>query len=112
VWSQSEQRQTAISLEQQGKTSEAEAAWKAILKEQASNPEPFAHLGLLEARQEHYSEAIRMYRKAYALAPGMPGLRLNLGLSLFKNGDYRQAIEIFAQVQQVEHDDKRRYGVL
>ncbi len=107
VWSQSNQRQAAIFLEQQGKTSEAEAAWKAISKEQPSNPEPFAHLGLLEARQEHYSEAIRMYRKAYALAPGMPGLRLNLGLSLFKNGNYRQAIEIFEPMQKAEPDDQR-----
>jgi tetratricopeptide (TPR) repeat protein len=107
VWSQSERRQAAVSLEQQGKTSEAEVEWKAISKEQPSNPEPFAHLGLLEARQELYAEAIKMYRKAYALAPGMPGLRLNLGLSLFKNGDYRQAIEIFEPMQKAEPDDQR-----
>ena len=25
----------------------------------------------------------------------MPGLRLNLGLAYFKNGDYKQAIAIF-----------------
>jgi len=107
AWPQSEQSQAANSLEQQGKTSEAEAAWKAISKEQPSNPEPFAHLGLLEARQEHYSEAIKMYRKAYALAPRMPGLSLNLGLSLFKNGDYQQAIEMFEPMQKAAPDDQR-----
>jgi tetratricopeptide (TPR) repeat protein len=107
VWPQSEQRQAAISLEEQGKTSEAEAAWQAISKKDSANPEPFAHLGLLEARQEHYSEAIRMYRKAYALAPRMPGLLLNLGLSLFKNGDYREAIEIFEPMQKAEPGDQR-----
>jgi tetratricopeptide (TPR) repeat protein len=105
--SQSKQRQAAISLEQQGKTSEAEVAWKAISKEQPSNPEPFAHLGLLQARQEHYSEAIEMYRKAYALSPQMPGLRLNLGLALFKSGDYRQAIEMFEPLQKAAPDDQR-----
>jgi tetratricopeptide (TPR) repeat protein len=105
--SQSEQRQAAISLEQQGKSSEAEAAWRAISKEQPSNPEPFAHLGLLEARQEHYSEAIEMYRKAYALSPQMPGLRLNLGLALFKDGDYTQAIEMFEPLQKAAPDDQR-----
>jgi tetratricopeptide (TPR) repeat protein len=72
-----------------------------------SNPEPYAHLGLLEARQEHYPEAIRYYRKAFALGPGMPGLRLNLGLSYFKNGDYKQAITMFEPVLKAKPDDQQ-----
>jgi tetratricopeptide (TPR) repeat protein len=100
-------RESAISLERQGKNAEAEAAWAAISKQQPSNPEPYAHLGLLEARQEHYKEAIRSYRKAFALAPTMPGLRLNLGLSLFKNGDYEQAIAMFAPLLKAQPDDQR-----
>src|SRR5215469_5715177 len=105
--SQSDPRQLAISLESQGKNREAESAWQAISKEQPSNPEPYAHLGLLEARQEHYPEAIRFYRKAIALDPSMPGLQLNLGLSLFKNGDYRQAIEMFEPFLKAKPDDQR-----
>ena len=46
-----QQRQTALVLEQQGKNTEAEVAWRAFLKAHPSNPEPYAHLGLLEARQ-------------------------------------------------------------
>jgi len=88
-------RDAAISLEREGKTVEAEAAWSAIAKAHPSNPEPLAHMGLLEARQEHYARAIALYRRALALDPKMPGLRLNLGLALFKNGDYKEAIEIF-----------------
>jgi hypothetical protein len=38
---------------------------------------------LLEARQQHYAEAVGFYRKAMALNPAMPGLRLNMGLALF-----------------------------
>ena len=86
------QRQTALALEQQGKNAEAEAAWRVFLKAHSSNPEPYAHLGLLEARQEHYKEAVPLYRKALAMNPAMPGLRLNLGLALFKDGELRQAI--------------------
>ena len=86
------QRQIALDLEQQGKNVEAEAAWRVFLKAHPSNPEPYAHLGLLEARQEHYKEAVPFYRKALALNPAIPGLRLNLGLALFKGGELKQAI--------------------
>jgi tetratricopeptide (TPR) repeat protein len=86
------QRQTALTLEQQGKNVEAEAAWRVFLKAHPSNPEPYAHLGLLEARQEHYKQAVPLYRKALAMNPAIPGLRLNLGLALFKGGELKQAI--------------------
>jgi tetratricopeptide (TPR) repeat protein len=90
--SQSDQRQAAFSLEQQGKVTEAEAAWRALSAAHPSNPEPYAHLGLLEARQEHYTEAIAFYRKAMALNPAMPRLRYNFGLAYFKAGEYKDAI--------------------
>jgi len=86
------QRQIALDLEMQGKNVEAEAAWRVFLKAHPSNPEPYAHLGLLEARQEHYKEAVPLYRKALAMNPAIPGLRLNLGLALFKGGELKQAI--------------------
>jgi tetratricopeptide (TPR) repeat protein len=50
---------------------------------------------LLEARQEHYKEAVPLYRKALAMNPATPGLRLNLGLALFKGGEMKQAIVEF-----------------
>ena len=90
-----QERQTAIALEQSGKFTEAEAAWRIYLKAHPSNPEPYAHLGLLEARQEHYKEAVAYYRKALALNPSFPSLRLNLGLALFKDGALKQAIQEF-----------------
>ena len=89
------QRQNALALEQQGKNVEAETAWRLYLKSDPSNPEPYAHLGLLEARQEHYAEAAPLYRKALALNPAIPGLQLNLGLALFKGGELKQAIVEF-----------------
>jgi len=104
---QSDRRASAIALEQQGKTTEAEAAWQALAKAYPANPEPLAHIGLLEARQEHYTEAIRSYRKALALSPSMPGLRLNLGLALFKNGDYKDAIQMFTPLLKAQSEDQR-----
>jgi tetratricopeptide (TPR) repeat protein len=95
VASADNQRQTAISLEQEGKNADAEVAWRAFLKARPTNPEALAHLGLLEARQEHYTEAVAFYRKALAFNPTMPGLRLNLGLAQFKAGELKQAIQTF-----------------
>ncbi|MGC2614349.1 MAG: tetratricopeptide repeat protein, partial [Terracidiphilus sp.] len=88
-------RQSALALEQQGKLAESEQAWRAFLKTHPSDPEPYAHLGLLEARQDHYKEAVPLYRKALALKPNIPGLRLNLGLALFKAGELKAAIPEF-----------------
>ena len=58
-------------------------AWRAVLQAVPNNAEAYAHLGLLEARQSHYQEAVQFYRKALALDPGKPAVRLDLGLSLF-----------------------------
>jgi tetratricopeptide (TPR) repeat protein len=94
------QRETAIALEQEGKNAEAEAAWRGLLMVQPANSEAYAHLGLLKAHQEHYREAVALYREALALNPGMPGLRMNLGLALFKAGELKEAIEIFDSLRK------------
>jgi tetratricopeptide (TPR) repeat protein len=88
-------RQQALMLEQQGKIPEAEAAWRAILRAHPTNAEPYAQLALLEARQQHYKEAIPLYRKALAIGPDLPAVRRNLGLAYFKNGDMHDAIREF-----------------
>jgi tetratricopeptide (TPR) repeat protein len=97
-----QQRQTAIALEQQGNNAESEAAWRAYLKGHPADADAYAHLGLLEAHQEHYTQAVPLYRKALALDPAMPGLRLDLGLSLFKSGALKEAVETFAPLLKSE----------
>lgn len=96
------QRDSAYALEQQGKYPESEAAWRAVLKLHPGDSEAYAHMGLLEARQEHFKESVLFYRKALAQNPEMPGLRLNLGLALFKGGELKQAIQIFAPLLKSE----------
>lgn len=88
-------RQSALALEQQGNLAESEQAWRAWLKTHPADAEPYAHLGLIEARQQHYKESIPLYRKALTLKPGMPGLRLNLALALFKSDDLKASIPEF-----------------
>ena len=96
------QRQAAIAPQQQDNNAEDEAAWRTFLKSHPANAEAYAHLGLLEARQEHYAEAVPLYRKALALNPAMPGLRLDLGLSLFKSGALKEAIQTFTPLLKNE----------
>jgi len=56
------QRQAAIAPQQQDNNAEDEAAWRTFLKSHPANAEAYAHLGLLEARQEHYAEAVPPWR--------------------------------------------------
>jgi tetratricopeptide (TPR) repeat protein len=91
-------RETALSLEQQGKLAEAEVAWRAILKAQPGDTEALAHLGVISAHEERYKDAVVFYRKALAVNPKLPGVRLNLGLALFKGGEMKEAAPVFAQL--------------
>lgn len=94
------QRQSALALEQQGQNAEAEAAWRVYLQAHPSSAEAYAHLGLLEARQQRYKEAVPLYRQALAIGPEVPNVRLNLGLALFKGGDLKEAIQEFSILLQ------------
>ena len=93
-----QQRQAALGLEQRGENAEAEAAWRTYLQAHPSSSEAYAHLGLIEARQARYEEAVPLYRKALSLNPRVPGLRMNLGLALFKAGDMKEALVEFNQL--------------
>ena len=97
-----DQRQAAIALEQQGRDAEAEAAWRGVAAAEPDSAEAYAHLGFLEARQEHYTQAIAHYRKALTLDPAMPGLKMNLGLALFKAGELKEAVRIFSALLKAE----------
>lgn len=92
----------ALTLEQQGNFAEARAAWEAVVKAEPRNGRAYAQLGLLEARQEHYAEAIADYRKAEALNPAIPQLKLNLGLAYFKSADFRSAGKVFEE-ERMKH---------
>lgn len=97
-----QQRQQAFALEQQGRNAEAEAAWRALAKVEPRSAEAYAHLGFLEAHQDHYKEAVPLYRKALALDATMPGLKMNLGLAQFKSGALKDAIVTFSELLKSE----------
>jgi tetratricopeptide (TPR) repeat protein len=100
-------RQQALALEQQGDNASAEKVWRAIASSNPRNAEAFAHLGLIEARQDRYDDAIADYRRAIALNPAVPGLQMNLGLALFKAKDFRGAIKPFTAELKSHPGDQR-----
>ena len=103
--------QNALTLEQQGRNAEAEQAWQSIARSNPQNAEAFAHLGLSEARQQHYDVAIANYRKALVLNPALPGLQMNLALALFKAKDFKDSIKPFT-IELNKHPDDQRLTIL
>src|ERR1700749_1100406 len=107
ISAQADARPNTSALEQQGQNAEAANEWRAYSAHHPGEAEPYAHIGQLEARQGHFAEAITAYKKAMTIAPAMPGLRPNLGLAYFKNGDYKQAIEMFSPLLKANPNDQR-----
>ena len=93
--------QRALALERKANYPAAEATWESVVKLEPRNAQAYAHLGLLEARQDQYAEAILHYRKAQSLAKAenrpIPQLNLNLGLALFKLGKFDEAAGLFQE---------------
>lgn len=104
-------RVDALALEQAQHTADAERVWNALSIKSPEDPEPLAHLGLLEARQEHYETAIKFYRRALQLNPDLPNLQMNLGLSLFKAAQFPQAIHFF-RAELKKHPGDQRLTIL
>lgn len=100
-------RARALALEQQGDNARAEQVWQDIAKADAGNAEALAHLGLLEARQERLESAIKFYQQALALNPNLPGLKMNLGLALFKAAQFPDAVRMFSEEIEAHPADKR-----
>ncbi len=101
-FAQVDSRAQALAFEQLGQNARAEHVWKIIAETNPKNPEPFAHMGLLEARQENYDAAIKNYRQALKLAPSMQGLEMNLGLAYFKANQFPDAIKAFSAALKEE----------
>ena len=107
LFAQAGDRARAMALEQKGQNAEAEQIWSGMAKADPHNAEALAHLGLLEARREHYDVAISYYRQALAINPELPGLQMNLGLALFKAAQFPDAIKSFTAEIRKRPGDQR-----
>jgi tetratricopeptide (TPR) repeat protein len=86
-------RMTADYLASQGRFSEAIEPYRRALA-RASDADVAFRLGVALERSERDAEAIDAYRRAIAIDEKAPGPRNNLALTLARNGDTREALEM------------------
>ena len=49
-------------------------------------------------REKHWKSALAMLQKAEQLSPGVPGIKLNIGLAYYRQNKFREAIPAFESV--------------
>ncbi|WP_158941670.1 lipopolysaccharide assembly protein LapB [Granulicella sp. S190] len=81
--------------------------WDQLGQVNPRDPEPLAHMGLMESMQQHYEAAATIYKRALNLDPEYPGLQMNLGLVYFKSGDFPNAAKIFRDELRKQPGDQR-----
>jgi tetratricopeptide (TPR) repeat protein len=76
----------------------AESGFREVLKAQPANVGALGNLGVVYSRMDRPAEAIAVYGRALEIAPGEPGLWLNLGLAHLKQEDYAAAKPLFEKL--------------
>ncbi len=108
------QFQEAVALQQQGKFTEAAAAYRALLKRNPAYVEAQANLGVVLARLGKYDEAVIAYERALKLAPHLIQIELNLGIAHYRAGQIAKAALVFERflTQQPQNTQARQlYGL-
>lgn len=100
--------QQAESLSAQGRLAEAERSWQTIKTIHPHNAQAWAQLGLVQAREANYPAAVEAYRRALKLSPGIPDLQLDLGLALFRQGKFAEAIAPLKAAAAAANDSSPR----
>jgi tetratricopeptide (TPR) repeat protein len=87
----------AISLHQQGRLVEAEAAYKTILKVDPNEFDALHMLGIINAQRDSFAEAERLIRRALAVDSQVPPCLQNHGRVLSRLGRFAEAIEPYTR---------------
>ena len=77
---------------------DAERAFRQVLARDPQNAGAYANLGVIAMRRKQWAMALRNLEKGERLAPGVPGVRLNIGLAYYAEGDYNAASKAFESV--------------
>jgi tetratricopeptide (TPR) repeat protein len=91
----------AIRAHQSGDLTQAEAGYRDFLRRHPKVFEIRSNLGAVLAQQGRYVEATAEYKTALELAPGNPGILLNLALAEYKAGQVPSAAERLEKLQQI-----------
>lgn len=82
----------------EGQYAAAEHDFNQLLNLGVRSPSVYSNLGVVYLRTGRPRNAIRVLLKAKALAPGAPGIRLNLGLAYFREREFNAAASYFGDV--------------
>jgi|GraSoiStandDraft_51_1057287.scaffolds.fasta_scaffold159798_1 tetratricopeptide (TPR) repeat protein len=88
---------------------EAEESFRAVIACDPKSASAFVNLGVVEMRRKQWAEALAYLRRAERIAPAMEGIRLNIGLVYYREGNYRAAIPMLRSVVEKTPTEQARY---
>jgi tetratricopeptide (TPR) repeat protein len=77
---------------------DAESAFHRVLAMDPKNAGAYTNLGVIAMRRKQWAAALRNLKQGERLAPGVPGVRLNIGLTYYSLGEYKAAARAFESV--------------
>ena len=94
----------AVALQQEGRLTEAESEYRALIRQKPDYVEAHANLGIVLARQGKYDQAIAAYETALRLSPQSLPVLLNLGIAHYRAGQFDKAVLVLAQFLELKPD--------
>lgn len=86
----------------ENRLADAEKEFRQVLAMDPQNAGAYVNLGVIAMRRKQWAMALQNLEQGERLAPGIPGVRLNIGLTYYAEGEYKAAADAFASVI---HDD-------
>ena len=87
----------------------AEQKFRKVLMFEPASAGAYSNLGTIRMKRKDWKQALFFFRRAQSLAPQVAGIRLNIGLSYYQQGDYRAATPAFASALKLSNSDQARY---
>ncbi|XP_051911642.1 protein O-mannosyl-transferase TMTC2-like isoform X2 [Hippocampus zosterae] len=92
-------------LKSQGKTAEAEKAYRNALRNRGNMADMLYNLGLLLQEKERFSEALHYYKLAIGSRPTLASAYLNTGIILMNRGSPEEAKRTFVTCANIPDDN-------
>src|SRR3989442_11600579 len=102
----------ARKLQNEGRYSEAEQLYRAVLKAQPKSVPAWTNLGVVLSRQGKHAEAVSAYKKVLQLDPSLHPVKLNLAIAYYQSGDWTQAVKWLQICLRVDPNDRRAQHLL
>jgi Tfp pilus assembly protein PilF len=94
-------------LLREDRPTEAEKAFRDVLKDDSKNPEIWDGLGVSLLMQQRYKEALEPLQKAVKLSPQNGSYRNNLGVAQMELGDFAGAEQAFRAAEESPNNDDK-----